>query len=45
MGAIATETLVNKIEGNAPSMVSKIVLDVELIIRKSCGYNLYGYKR
>lgn len=45
MGAIATETLVNKIEGNAPSMVSKIVLDVELVIRRSCGYSLRGYTR
>lgn len=45
MGAMAAEILINKIEEDTPSMVSKIVLDAELVIRKSCGYSLYGYKR
>ncbi len=45
MGVMATQILINKIDGEAPSMVNKIVLDAELIIRKSCGYSLYGYRR
>lgn len=45
MGVMATATLINKIEGDTPSMVNKIVLDTELIIRKSCGYSVGGYSR
>ena len=45
MGVMATQILINKIDGEAPSMVNKVVLDAELIIRKSCGYSLYGYRR
>ena len=45
MGVMATQILINKIEGETPSMVNKLVLDAELIIRKSCGYSLYGYRR
>jgi DNA-binding LacI/PurR family transcriptional regulator len=45
MGVMATQILINKIDGEAPSMVNKIVLDAELIIRKSCGYSLFGYRR
>lgn len=45
MGTIATGILVDKIEGKMPRMVNKVVLDAELIARKTCGYHLNGYVR
>jgi LacI family transcriptional regulator, galactose operon repressor len=44
MGALSVEILVRKIEEKNPSVVSKIVLQPELIIRKSCGFYLGGYR-
>ncbi len=45
MGTMGVKILVNQIEKRVPRMVEKIVLDAELIIRKTCGYHEYGYKR
>lgn len=45
MGEIGTRILIDKIEGATRDMVSKIVLEVKLVIRKSCGYYLHGYVR
>jgi len=45
MGYIGAKVLVKKIEKKAPIMVEKIVLGVDLIIRMTCGYSRYGYKR
>lgn len=45
MGAMGVEILVNRIEEKVPRMVEKIVLDAELIIRKTCGYHNTGYIR
>ena len=45
MGVMGVEILIHKIEKNAPHMVSKVVLEAELIKRKSCGYHLQGYIR
>ena len=46
MGIMAAKILIDKITGETPSMVNKIVLDAELIIRKSCGYSRLGaYRR
>ena len=45
MGAIGVKILVNRIEERVPHMVEKIVLDAELIIRKTCGYENSGYIR
>ena len=45
MGYIGVKILMEKIEKKAPPMVEKVVLEAELIIRKTCGYYLYGYKR
>ncbi|MBW2056900.1 MAG: LacI family DNA-binding transcriptional regulator [Deltaproteobacteria bacterium] len=45
MGSIAVRTLVEKIEGEAQGLVRQIILEPELLIRKSCGYFLSGYKR
>jgi DNA-binding LacI/PurR family transcriptional regulator len=46
MGIMAAKILIDKITGETPSMVNKVVLDAELVIRKSCGYHLQGaYKR
>jgi len=45
IGSIATDILIKKIENKTPSMVNKVVLDTELVIRKTCGYALTGYIR
>ena len=45
MGAMGVKILVNRIEERVPRMVEKIVLDAELIIRKTCGYHGSGYSR
>jgi LacI family transcriptional regulator len=45
MGAMAVQILINKIKNATPHMVNKIVLEANLIIRKSCGYHLRGYTR
>ena len=45
MGAMGVKILVNRIEERVPRMVEKIVLDAELIIRKTCGYHSCGYSR
>ncbi|MCF8068824.1 MAG: LacI family transcriptional regulator [Desulfobacterales bacterium] len=45
MGAAGMEILSQKIEKGNSAKLSRIKLKAELIIRKSCGYNLYGYKK
>ena len=45
MGAMGVKILVNQIEKRVPHMVEKIVLDADLVIRKSCGYENSGYIR
>ena len=45
MGAMGVKILVNRIEEKVPRMVKKIVLDAELIIRKTFGYQESGYSR
>ena len=45
MGSIAVRTLVEKIEQKARGIVRQIILEPELIIRKSCGYFLQGYQK
>lgn len=45
MGVLGVEILVRKIENDAPHMVSKVVLEAEIIKRRSCGYHLRGYVR
>jgi LacI family transcriptional regulator len=45
MGSMGVKILINRIEEKVPQMVEKIVLDAELIIRNTCGYYAYGYKR
>lgn len=45
MGTLSTEMLINKIEKKSINMVNKVVLDAELIIRRSCGFHLTGYTR
>lgn len=45
MGALGVEILSNKIEKTTVDMVNKIVLKVDIIKRKSCGYHLRGYVR
>jgi len=45
MGAMGVKILVNRIEEKVPHMVEKIVLDAELVVRKTCGYQDSGYLR
>jgi LacI family transcriptional regulator len=45
MGIMGVKILINQIEKKVPRMKERIVLDAELIIRKTCGYSEFGYKR
>jgi len=45
IGSIATDILIKKIESRTPPLVNKVVLDTELVIRKTCGYIETGYIR
>ncbi len=46
MGKTGAELLLDKIKNEPkPGISNNIVLEAELIIRKSCGYNLKGYVR
>lgn len=45
MGVMGVEILVNKINKTSSHMVNKLVLEANLIVRKSCGYHLRGYVR
>lgn len=44
MGALAVKILIEKIKNSGIPMSSQTILEPELIIRKSCGYRLYGYQ-
>ena len=44
VGTLAVDILIKKIEQETASMARKIVLQPELIIRKSCGYAVKGYR-
>lgn len=43
MGSLAVKTLVEKIEGGEPGPSKKIILEPELVVRKTCGFHLRGY--
>ena len=45
MGSMGVKILINRIEEKVPKMVEKVVLDAELIIRKTCGFHMSGYTR
>jgi LacI family transcriptional regulator len=45
MGCIAVRTLVEKIEGESLGLVKQIILEPELVIRRSCGHAIRGYRR
>jgi LacI family transcriptional regulator len=44
MGALAVKTLVERIEGVKVEPPKEIILEPELIIRKTCGFHLKGYQ-
>jgi LacI family transcriptional regulator len=44
MGSIAVHTLIERIEGGGRDTARQITLEPDLIIRKSCGYHLWGYR-
>lgn len=44
MGALGVNVLLDKVEGEGPERVQKIVLQSKLIIRQSCGYPRGGYR-
>lgn len=44
MGMASVEMLINKLQNSEkPGFSKKIVIETELVIRKSCGYHLKGY--
>ncbi len=45
MGTIAVKMLVDRIEGRRTEGAQEIILEPELIIRKTCGFHLRGYQR
>jgi LacI family transcriptional regulator len=45
MGATAVKMLVERIEGKKVESSREVILEPELIIRKSCGFHLKGYQR
>jgi LacI family transcriptional regulator len=45
MGTLGVKILIDKIEKESSPMVNKIILQQELIVRKSCGFRLKGYCR
>lgn len=45
MGALAVKMLVERIEGERVGPAREIILEPELIIRKTCGFSLRGYQR
>jgi len=44
MGALAINTLVERVEGRKVEPSKAIILEPELIIRKTCGFQLKGYE-
>jgi len=44
MGALAVKTLVERVEGGKAGSPKEIILEPELIIRKTCGFRLRGYQ-
>ena len=44
MGSIAVKTLVEEIEGGPKGLAKEILLEPELIIRRTCGFHLKGYQ-
>jgi LacI family transcriptional regulator len=44
MGALAAKTLVERVEGAKLGPPMEIILEPEVIIRKTCGFHLKGYK-
>jgi hypothetical protein len=44
MGALAVESLVEKIEARKVGPPGEIILKPELIIRRTCGFHLAGYR-
>jgi LacI family transcriptional regulator len=45
MGAKGAKILIEKVEGALSGMVHQVILEARLVIRKSCGYSLHGYRR
>ena len=45
MGQLGAKILIEKIEQPVPGLVSQLILDTELVLRKSCGHHLQGYIR
>jgi len=45
MGAVAVKLLVDRVEGGKVGPSKEIILEPELIIRRTCGFHLRGYRR
>jgi LacI family transcriptional regulator len=44
MGTLAVQTLIERIEGREEGTPEEIILEPELIIRKTCGFHPKGYQ-
>lgn len=45
MGVAGAEVLIKRIQRTGSDMVNQVIINSELVIRKSCGFNLTGYVR
>jgi DNA-binding LacI/PurR family transcriptional regulator len=45
MGNTSAEILINRIRGKGSHMVNQVIINSELIVRRSCGFELRGYAR
>ncbi|MDM8553397.1 LacI family DNA-binding transcriptional regulator [Desulfococcaceae bacterium HSG7] len=45
MGTMGARILIEMIENNSTGVVSQLILEARLIIRKSCGHSQHGYVR
>jgi DNA-binding LacI/PurR family transcriptional regulator len=45
MGVRGAEIVINRIEGTDTDMVNQVIINSELVIRRSCGFGLTGYVR
>jgi DNA-binding LacI/PurR family transcriptional regulator len=45
MGIAGAEVLINRIQRTTSKIVNQVIIDSDLVIRKSCGFSLTGYVR
>jgi DNA-binding LacI/PurR family transcriptional regulator len=45
MGIAGAEVLINRIQRTTSKIVNQVIIDSDLVIRKSCGFSVTGYVR